>query len=296
MRAYCERDSRIKYIRSEQRTNIDVDLNQAVLHASGEYIWTLSADDVLTPGWSSEVGRLIADYEADIYLLPAIHCTIDMQPFNRYDILRSPEGENSVWQLNGHDDLENYLSAVRTSEGLFSFCSACMVKREKFMLTDPLEGTNGTCWRYAARLISAAVAYPCLIIIAHSSLVRKRGDNDSFAARGVVHRLGIAICQWTRAIQQLRVPDVLKARMIKLAHSDISFLSMLFASQFTRSTEERQLYEECVRQRFADKKLSVRFARAVLLRVDRIGVTAPLFHMAKKVVQHLRRRFQQTKL
>jgi hypothetical protein len=157
-----------------------------------------------------------------------------------------------------------------------------MVKREKFMLTDPLEGTNGTCWRYAARLISAAVAYPCLIIIAHSSLVRKRGDNDSFAARGVVHRLGIAICQWTRAIQQLSVPDVLKARMIKLAHSDISFLSMLFASQFTGSTEERQLYKKCVRQRFEDKKLSVRFARAVLLRTQQethtSGPASRVFH------------------
>ncbi len=296
MCAYCARDARIKYIRAERRTNIDVDLNQAVLHASGHYLWTLSADDLLAPGWGAEVRRLIADYEADLYLLPAIHCTIDMRPYRRYDILRSPGSDDSVWRLNGQEDFDRYLAAVRTSEGLFSFCSACMVKREKILRTDSLDGANGTCWRYAARLIETAVAYPSSIVIGRNFLVLKRGDNDSFSARGVVNRLGIAICQWTRAIQQLNVPNAMKARITAHAHSDISFLSLLYASQFTGDAVGRELYEECVRQRFAGRELSVGLQRAVLLCAGRTGAGAPLLRWAKKAVQRVQRRIHSAKL
>jgi hypothetical protein len=216
-----------------------------------------------------------------------------MQPYRKYHILRRPTREDSIWQLKDGNDLHNYLSAVRTSEGLFSFCSACIVRRDKLLKTEPLEGANGTCWRYAARLISVAVSYQCSIVIANQFLVRKRGDNDSFAAGGVIKRLGIAICEWTRAIHQLKISDFSRAQMVRLVHSDISFLSMLYASQLTCDASERQLYDECVRQRFGGKSISDRFKRVMLLRVGNVGSFAPLVRVAKNSVQRLRRRMQQ---
>ena len=112
--SYCLKDARIRYLVSEGRTNIDIDMNDAVAYATGDYVWTLSSDDVLVQGWGSQIGNLLESYQADLYLLPAIHCTLDMRPYQHYEILRRPTNHDRVWSIGDDHDFESYLSEMRT--------------------------------------------------------------------------------------------------------------------------------------------------------------------------------------
>src|SRR5882672_5099246 len=66
LKSYVQHRS-IKYVRSKVRANIDIDLNVAIQEANGEYIWTLSADDLLTPGWLDIVSSAIREKQSDIF-------------------------------------------------------------------------------------------------------------------------------------------------------------------------------------------------------------------------------------
>ena len=81
--------------------------------------------------------------------------------------------------------------------------------------------------------------------------------------------------------------------MLKLVHSEIGFLSLLYASQFTVNTTGTEVYKECVRQRFPSSNLVNIFFRAVLLLAGFTNAAAPLLIFLKKLVQNFRRRIQQ---
>ena len=118
---YLDKYNFIKYIRSSQRNNIDVDLNNAILEATGKYIWTLSADDLLIEGWLSYFLNVVKDNESDIYLFPALHCDINMNKLYGYPILKSRQKKSQNVTLDNNIDFLSYLEIIRTSEGLF-FC------------------------------------------------------------------------------------------------------------------------------------------------------------------------------
>lgn len=256
VRCYLDKHDCIRYFCSNERSNIDIDLNHAILNATGKYIWTLSSDDLLTKGWLSCFLSAYENSHSDIYLFPAIHCDLQMNRLNKYPIAKIGKQENLKVNLNSDSDYLSYLQIVKTSEGLFSFCSACVVDRAKINNTDLLLDANGTCWRYATRMIHLSMTYPTSIFLANDFIILKRGDNDSFGKNGIIRRLSIAINQWSYAISLLKSDPVLESALIKKVHSDIGFITLFYLKQLHIKThDDLTLYKGIVTTKYPVKSI-----------------------------------------
>ena len=277
----------LQVISATERGNIDIDLNKAVAAATGDYVWTMSADDALIPGWSQAVVAELTE-SPDLLLVPAIHCDVHMRPRRNYPILKDHGGIPLKMNISGDDDLIDYLTRVRTSEGLFSFCSACLVRRDRLLNTPALAQANGTCWRYSARLIAVLSRYPSTITVMGRPLLYKRGDNDSFSHAGPIRRLKIATLNWDEAIESLGLNPRLTNAMTKFAKSDIRPTTLLFMSQLVRNREEKELYDACVRTRLRDD--GQQFLSAVLRYMPRVSLLRRGLQAAKALVRVVQQR------
>lgn len=285
LECYRSKFPELKVISATERGDIDIDLNMAVAAATGDYIWTMSADDALIPGWSRALSDELAELP-DLVLVPAIHCDVVMRPRRNYPILKDDGGGPLKMVISDDDDLIDYLTRVRTSEGLFSFCSACLVRRDRLLRTPALEQANGTCWRYSVRLIAVLAEYPSAITVMERPFLYKRGDNDSFSVAGPIRRLKIATLNWDQAIGSLGLNRRVTTAMTKLAKSDIRPATLLFLSQFTRNRQEKDLYDACVRTRLGDDGVL-----SVLLRnMPRLGLLRSSLQAAKKMVRIVQQR------
>ena len=281
---------------ASERGNIDIDLNQAVTAATGDYIWTVSADDVLIPGWSKAILSLLREHMPDLMLVPAIHCDIRMRPRRDYPILRQTGGGPLISLVKDDDDLLEYLAQVRTSEGLFSFCTACLVRREKLEQVPLLVNANGTCWRYAARLINVLARYPSKIMVLDVPWIYKRGDNDSFASAGLIHRLKIATLNWDLALGSLCLTPSARRAMLTLVKSDIRTLTLLYMSQFVSCQEERLIYRACVETRMRGNDGKLFFWATILRSVPQFVLLRKALNLAKLGIRLVQQRFWAAKL
>ncbi len=293
LEAYRTRFPALKVIVATERGNIDIDLNKAVAAATGDYVWTMSADDALMPGWSTAIAGRLARVKPDLLLVPAVHCDIAMRPWRFYPILRDAGGGDLVQTLSRDEDMMAYLARVRTSEGLFSFCSACIVRREKLLAAPLLEQVDGTCWRYAARLIAVLADYPSTILVLDAPLILKRGDNDSFSQAGVIRRLAIATLNWDRAIGALGLAGPVERAMRSLAKSDVRPWGLCSLSQFVRNPEEQAIYNDCVRSRLDGGTPRERTLARVLPHVPQLAVLKRGLTVAKPMVKAVRHRLWQ---
>lgn len=280
----------LRVLTATERGNIDIDLNQAVDAAAGEYIWTMSADDALLPGWSKDIVARLAREHPDLMLVPAVHGDIDMRPRRNYPILRDSGGTDLIAKIADDHGMLSYLRQVRTSEGLFSFCSACIVRRDRLALAPKLEQANGTCWRYSARLIAVLAQYPTTIVVMGKPLILKRGDNDSFASAGVIRRLKIATVNWDEAIGHLALRDRIGDAIRTLAKADIRPATLLYFSQFVRDREERLIYGRCVQARLGEGGASDRMMAWMLRRLPQLRLLKNGFVLAKHFVRKVQQR------
>jgi glycosyltransferase involved in cell wall biosynthesis len=264
-----------------ERGNIDIDLNRAVMAATGDYIWTVSADDVLMSGWSKAIYSHLKEHEPDLMLAPAVHCDIRLRPRRDYPILKDPNLGIFQAMIKDDHDLLSYLSKMRTSEGLFSFCTSCLVRRKRLEQAPTLEYLNGTCWRYATRLISILLEYSCNIIVLNQPLIFKRGDNDSFASSGLINRLKIATVNWDIALNYLQHDFLVRHSMLLLVKSDIRVLTLLYMSQFVSCKEDSLIYRACVESRLIGADGQLPFVARILKSMPRFVPLKNLLTLAK---------------
>lgn len=281
---------------AKERGNIDIDLNRAVTAATGDYIWTVSADDVLISGWSKAIGSLLKEHKPDLMVVPAVHCDIRMRPRRDYPILRQPSLGPLLSVVKDDHDLLSYLSKVRTSEGLFSFCTACLVRREKLVQVPLIENANGTCWRYAARLISVLARYPSKILVLDVPWIYKRGENDSFAGAGLINRLKIATLNWDLALNSLQLGFSVRRAMLSLVKSDIRILTLMYMSQFVSSQEERLVYRACVETRMRGNNGRIPFLARILRSMPKFVLLRKSLTLAKLVIRLFQQRLWSLKL
>ena len=280
VRWYLDKYDCIRYIRSKKRNNIDIDLNTAILETTGRYIWTISADDLLVKGWLSYFLSVLENNQSDIYLFPAIHCDLEMKRLYRYPIARLKSRKDLRVTLSNNRDYLRYLQLIRTSEGLFSFCSACVVDRVKIQNTDLLLGANGTCWRYAARIIQMSLAYPSSIFLTNNFILLKRGDNDSFGKNGIIRRLDIAVTEWANAVRLLKKDPLIESFLIKKVHSDIGFISLFYIKQLhIKSHHDRIEYKRIVTTKYPAKS----FFSWILLKTPESNLLRFFFVLLLKV-------------
>jgi abequosyltransferase len=180
---------RLRYHRKEKRGGIDRDMAETVGLARGEYCWLFSADDVMEPGAVPEILERIRESH-DVYLCGLTLCTFDMRPVKRHPVLDAPAG--AVFDLSVPKDREEYFRRAETTTAFFSFCSSLVFRKSRWDAIPLDEEFVGSCWAHVARFFRMIPAGLTVKYLPEPHL-RKRGDNDSFLDRGIIHRVGIGI-------------------------------------------------------------------------------------------------------
>jgi abequosyltransferase len=191
----------IKYFPQEKRGGIDRDIAKVVTLAQGDYCWLFSADDIMKPDAVEKVLHAL-ESQCDIYLCEHVLCDFEMNPITAYPIfstITNPE----TFHLGNMQERKKYFRAARTSEAFFSFLSGPIFRRELWEKTNGIpESFYETCWALSGRLLSL-VQNGLTIQYLGTSLLYKRGENDSFLDLGVVNRLRISVDGFTHIAETI---------------------------------------------------------------------------------------------
>jgi len=185
---------RLFYRRKEKKGGIDQDMAESVSLARGEYCWLFSSDDVMEPGKIPEVLEAIRTGH-DVYLCGLTLCTLDMHPLRRHPVLDAPAG--AAFDLSVATERREYFRRAETTTAFFSFCGSLIFRKSRWDSVPLDEEFTGSCWAHVARFFRIM---PSGLRVKYlpDTYLRKRGDNDSFLDRGIIHRIGIGIAGYHR--------------------------------------------------------------------------------------------------
>jgi abequosyltransferase len=257
----------IRYKKNTRRGGIDRDLDEVALMATGRYIWLFSADDTLCRGWDAHLTDAIL-IDAEIILVPAMLCSLNMQPIRTNPIFSTdPEEIFKIWTFNEKGgQIEDYLKSSITLEALFGFLSAIVVKACFWRSLPKREDYYGTCWAHCARLMPVFNRQSKINYVSEI-LINKRGENDSFMENGIVNRISIAVDGWVRIIEEFfeneRHKEILYARLRR----DISVPLFLYAKLSARNTQERARLDGLAKRQYLCGCVTVRSIFAYVLYV-----------------------------
>ncbi|MBI5901327.1 MAG: glycosyltransferase family 2 protein [Rhodocyclales bacterium] len=191
VRHYALRDPRLVYHRMERKGGIDFDMAESIRRARGDHCWLFSGDDVMRPGSLERVLELVAD-GPDLVLGKHSNCDKAMNFLNVHPVFR----DERPFDVNLADTEARraYFANCFNTEGLLSFMSGLVIKRATWLSVPDPEPFMGSCWAHAARAFWLATTRQSFIVrFVPEVLLDKRGENDSFLDKGVVHRIKIAV-------------------------------------------------------------------------------------------------------
>jgi len=191
---YAARCPQLRYVRLLRRGGIDADLAESIRLARGNYCWLFSGDDVMRSGALKRAMDWLGQGH-DVYLCKHSSCDLRMKMLGEHPVL-STNGVH-IAELSNSEQRMAYLRAGVTTEAVFSFISGLIVRRDKWISVDDPQEFMGSCWGHVARLLTVAQRQLSVCYVGET-WVDKRGDNDSFLNRGLVHRLGITVDGYQR--------------------------------------------------------------------------------------------------
>lgn len=228
MRAYAWRDPRIVYRRMPRKGGIDFDMAESIRNARGEHCWLFSGDDMMRPGSLARVLELIAD-GPDLVLGKHSNCDKEMNRINIHPVFI----DERPFNLNLSDPTarRSYFDNCFNTEGLFSFMSGLVIKRSTWLSVPDPEPFMMSCWAHAARAFWLATTRSSFVVrFVPEVLLDKRGENDSFLDKGVVHRIKIAVDGYSGIVGHYFGPNSHEARQVpRILLNETNMISWLHA-------------------------------------------------------------------
>lgn len=217
----------ISYVRQAIRGGIDRDMARSIELAHGEYCWLFSSDDVMRPG---ALQRVLTELGSglDIYLCGLTLCDKRMSPIADHPVSRAARG--SVFDLRDAGERKRYFAAAETTTAFFSFMGSLIFRRSRWQEHALDENYVGSCWAHVVRILRMIPAGLTVKYLGES-LQLKRGDNDSFMDKGVIHRNAIAIDGFHRIAADVFGDRSIEAMHIRRVVANEFPLSIMF---FTR--------------------------------------------------------------
>ena len=179
------------YYQQGFRGGIDRDIEKVVSLARGKYCWLFSADDVMLPG---AVEKILAAIRSnyDVYLCEHLLCTLEMLPIRKHPPLFKM-GHPRLFNFYDLLQKKEYFLLSRTSEAFFSFLSGPIFKKEIWEAATNLPESFRDSYFIVAGHLLSMIPRGMTLYYLNEILIHKRGDNDSFAEKGMVNRYAIAI-------------------------------------------------------------------------------------------------------
>lgn len=253
---YAKAWANLHYHRGIERGGIDADMVKCVGFAKGEYCWLFSGDDVMRTGAIERVLEWITR-GYDVYICKHTICSKTMVVFYEHPVLQ-PDQVFTVDLANSDERLEWFRRAVST-EAFFSFMSGLIVRREKWHRGGLPEAFNKSCWGHVARFFGLATSSLTVCYVAEVWL-DKRGENDSFADKGIVNRFRIGIEGYHRLADSFFGHDSIEASHLRrVIRSEFTPLHFLYAKLHCfryPDRENRLLLDELARMVYCDGSLA----------------------------------------
>lgn len=274
----------ISYVRQSSRGGIDRDMARSVELARGEYCWLFSSDDVMKPG---ALQRVLAEIESglDIYLCGLTLCDKNMKPIVDHAVSSAAWG--SVFNLGATEERARYFQLAQTTTAIFSFMGSIIFRRRRWQEQTLEEDYVGSCWAHVVRILRM-IPGGLAVKFLGESLQLKRGENDSFMDKGVVHRFAIAIDGYHRI-----ATDVFGERSIEANHvrriiaNEFPLKAMLLARVQCR--EQGRAAEIAELDRLVAKTYRDATLRNLLRRAGYHLVGDMAFRLARRAYRALRR-------
>ena len=241
-----------------ERGGIDRDMALSVEHARGDYCWLFSGDDVMLPGALARVLDEL-DRGPDLVLLRHENGTFDLQFISEYPLLTLDQ--DAAFDLADPAARRDYCARAFNSEAFFSFMSGLVVRREVWNRVPFNPDFDRSCWGHVARLFelirqAEQQGWPFRLRYLERPLLRRRGDNDSFLERGIVHRYRIAVEGYHRLADTFFGHDSIEAwhvrRVIRREIRFWYFLTARLACQARPELESRATLDRLAAMNFAD--------------------------------------------
>ena len=187
--AYRARYPQLSYLRQATRGGIDRDMARSVELARGEYCWLFSSDDIMKPG---AIQRVLDEISSglDLYLCGLTLCDKRMNVLGDHKVSSAPWGK--VFDLADARQRAEYFAAAETTTAFFSFMGSIIIRRDRWSQHSLEDAYVGSCWAHVVRILRMIPGGLTLKYVGESLLL-KRGDNDSFMDKGLMHRYAIAI-------------------------------------------------------------------------------------------------------
>lgn len=280
----------LQYQRGAHRGGIDADMAKCASFAQGEYIWLFSGDDVMRPGSVKRALEWI-DKGDDVYLCEHTICDREMVMLRAHPTML-PNQNTCVDFSNPTLRLEWFQRAL-TTEAFFSFISSLMVRREKWQSGRLIEEFNGSCWGHVARLFGLMASGLTVCYVAEVWL-DQRGENDSFADKGIVNRYRIAIDGYHRLADHFFGHESIEAyhirRVIRNEFTLSVFLHAKIQCMKNPTRENRQLLDTLFKMAYSDNSLEVTMTRyAYLIRPYWLLTAAKFAYQPIKKIRRMMR-------
>jgi abequosyltransferase len=240
----CKQFPSIRYVRMPKRGGIDYDMNHAANLCSAEYMWLLSADDVLEFGWDEKLLPALQQHLPDLVLVSAVLCSVNMQPLRRHEALEVKRNGGSRlfdWARTGA--LYEYLQIAKSLEALFSYMSAIVIRRQVWHNLPERPDHYGSCWAHCARLMPLLTQPqnpPTRLLYLNEFLINKRTGNDSFMEQGYTRRLSITVKGWSRLAEEFFPTDAFRSAVYRLMYLDASWLNIAYAKLGAKDASQSQ--------------------------------------------------------
>lgn len=261
MKNYVSKWANLHYFRGDERGGIDADLVKCVSFAQGEYCWLFSGDDVMRPQAIARALECIQK-KYDIYICKHTICSKDMEIYCEHPVL-SPD-VMLIANLENSDERKEWFERAVTSEAFFSFMSGLIVSKEKWLSGGLPEKFNTSCWGHVARFFGL-IPSGLSVCYVPEVLLDQRGDNDSFADKGVVNRFRIAVEGYhdlaneffgAKSIEAFNIRKVIRNELTLRA-----FLGAKYRCYTNPKRESKQLLEKLFIQAYSDRSITIKLKK-----------------------------------
>lgn len=182
---YQQKYNNITYFRWDKNMGADMNYLKVVEIAHGKYCWLFGSDDLMIDGAIKKMLEEIKE-DCDIYLCNRVECDINMKQLKKSYIINS---SSQIFFLDDKKDLINYFKHLQSLNGLFTYLSSIVVKKNQWDLIDFDKSFIGTAYVHSYILLSLLNNNKIKLKYINDHLVLNRGNNDTFLCMGIVNRI-----------------------------------------------------------------------------------------------------------
>jgi abequosyltransferase len=289
VQSYQKACSKIRYFRQPGRGGIDKDMHLTIEKAQGEYCWLFSSDDIMRPGAINKILAEVAE-GLDVYVCDFTICQFDCKtPIREHYVLKNKN--KTIYNLSDDAIRAQYFSIATQTTSFFSFMSAVIINRARWLTTPIEEHFFGSCFAHAVRILNM-IPQGLMVKYVPLSLLLNRTSNDSFLEKGMVHRFSITIDRYREIMQGLFGEQSIETyHTNRVLRADFPMRSFLATKLLLKDKTEKRKLMDLFKKIYSHSPAKIRMMHLLLI------IPNPFIALLKnlqKMGRHLRKFLRQS--